>query len=440
MVAKNLLEPVLTNGIRSVNFFNGRLLTAEDLRAERAAGIRHRRLLGRATGEGIVDGLWVTIAVGGGRPVLRVERGSAVNRAGQVLDLPLDVEVALLKQNECPPAVRDGFAVCTPPPEGTTLLGRGVYLLVMEPSESLTERAPRSGLAADGRANGCDAGFVLESVRFRLVRFDPSTLPELTDDVRDALATTESATDVASVSLRRNLLAHLFFGTLARREAGVTPFRRTPAGSSSYRSYGALDHLRTLGLLCDCDVPLAMVSWLGAEIDFVDPWAARRRVVAPPRTGDWPHLGDDRAAAEREASFLQFEHHLRWLSQLPGGLSSIEVVDAFRFLPAAGVVAEQRSGNPGVVIDTFFGELPHRPPAMLDAAWIDALIEMGTRYEPIDVSEREMVWLYQPWQTRQRIDGGATIEGVVVFASPHLPEVGHARFDVARWDYANHAL
>jgi len=54
--AVKVLEPVLDGGIENTNFFNGRLLTAEDLKAEQKAGRLHRRKLGCALGEGVAWG------------------------------------------------------------------------------------------------------------------------------------------------------------------------------------------------------------------------------------------------------------------------------------------------------------------------------------------------------------------------------------------------
>ena len=46
--------------VRSVNFFNGRLLSAEDLNKEKSANLEGHKQLGRALGDGIAYGLEVT--------------------------------------------------------------------------------------------------------------------------------------------------------------------------------------------------------------------------------------------------------------------------------------------------------------------------------------------------------------------------------------------
>ena len=52
----SLQQPILDGGIRSINFFNGRLLSARDLTREQSANREAERRLGRAIGEGIAYG------------------------------------------------------------------------------------------------------------------------------------------------------------------------------------------------------------------------------------------------------------------------------------------------------------------------------------------------------------------------------------------------
>jgi len=59
MSTKQLAETITDGGIHLTNFFNGRLLTAEDLRAEQSANRQQHQQLGRAIGEGIITGLQV---------------------------------------------------------------------------------------------------------------------------------------------------------------------------------------------------------------------------------------------------------------------------------------------------------------------------------------------------------------------------------------------
>lgn len=60
MSARSLFDPVIDEGIRNPNWFEGRLLTAEAMRAKDKAERIRQRLLGRAIGAGIFEGLFVT--------------------------------------------------------------------------------------------------------------------------------------------------------------------------------------------------------------------------------------------------------------------------------------------------------------------------------------------------------------------------------------------
>src|SRR5215207_8978782 len=100
MSATELLEPILQGGIRSINFFNGRLLSAEDLSDEQNANRQGRALVGQAAGEGVVYGLEVARSSTGTNlsPVVTVSAGLALNRRGQALRLPSPTDVALARQ------------------------------------------------------------------------------------------------------------------------------------------------------------------------------------------------------------------------------------------------------------------------------------------------------------------------------------------------------
>ena len=56
----SLQQPILYGGILSINFFNGRLLSARDLTREQSANRESDRRLGQAIGEGIAYGLEVS--------------------------------------------------------------------------------------------------------------------------------------------------------------------------------------------------------------------------------------------------------------------------------------------------------------------------------------------------------------------------------------------
>ncbi|MBP6711565.1 MAG: hypothetical protein KA150_09975, partial [Propionivibrio sp.] len=63
---------------RRVNFFSGRLLSADDMRQEQSAVSQRDRRLGTAIGSGVVRGLEVQ-PVPGAANLLQIEAGLAIN-------------------------------------------------------------------------------------------------------------------------------------------------------------------------------------------------------------------------------------------------------------------------------------------------------------------------------------------------------------------------
>src|ERR1700682_69220 len=115
-------SPLADGGLSTTNFFNGQLLTGEDLTTEQTTNRLARQLLGRALGSGIVAGL--EVALGPGRtasvPFVTVQPGLGVNRSGQVLSLNRAADVRL----QAPSAHLGGgssgasFSALQAPPDG----------------------------------------------------------------------------------------------------------------------------------------------------------------------------------------------------------------------------------------------------------------------------------------------------------------------------------
>jgi hypothetical protein len=107
-----------------VNFFNGKLLTAADLRDEQTYQIERRRLHNRALhGPGVVDGLQLRLEDIGAAPAVTVNRGFALD-----------------------PRVRE---VILPDPLTLTIpAGPSPLLVVVEYSEQQADPVPASGAGA----------------------------------------------------------------------------------------------------------------------------------------------------------------------------------------------------------------------------------------------------------------------------------------------------
>jgi hypothetical protein len=120
----DLLTPILDRDLTFTNYFNGRLLTAKDLKNDQEANKARSRQIGQALGEGIAFGLEVrkskdttSTEKNPDKPsyTVIVSAGEAVTRFGEVLNLPDDTSVAIVAEKE-KTAEKDGFfSACLPP-------------------------------------------------------------------------------------------------------------------------------------------------------------------------------------------------------------------------------------------------------------------------------------------------------------------------------------
>ncbi|MEV5409791.1 hypothetical protein AB0K60_13250 [Thermopolyspora sp. NPDC052614] len=409
-------EPI-TDGVRTVNFFNGRLLTGDDLSREQAAGKALRDRLGLAVGEGVVSGLRVSVPPGADRTVPRVAvtEGVAVNRLGAALRLPRDTLVTLARPAgpaSAPPTRRDDFSACSGLADSAPLTVAGVYLLTVAPSAAPVGRAPVSGLGDETAA--CATDLSAEGVEFRVIRLDLD--PAL----------------LADTAYLRNRLAHLMFGTNDARRGRL---ERDPFGTPAGR-YGLLDDLRATRLR-PAEVPLACLLWTpGTGIGFVDMWSVRRRTTRSCADPDWPEVTGERRTAEGEAIFLQFQEQVGDLRSATAP-ETIAATDHFVFLPAAGLLPLASGGRRGHDLRVFFQGMPCRGPAVIEAAHVADLLRRSFGHPPMSPADGEAVWLYlvRP----NLLPSTPQPQEYAIFTSGHLPYRGDARFDLAYWNYANYA-
>src|SRR3954471_2637969 len=167
----DLQEPVLDGGIRSINFFNGRLLSARDLTREQTAYREADRRLGQAVGDGVAYGLEVTKTTGATNesPAVTVAAGLAINRRGQTLMLATETDVALVRSSDAD-AAANNFSDCLPLQTGAYVAGAGAYLLTLAPAEGSEGRAITNGM---NQAASCNTDTIVTAVQFRLVQIDP---------------------------------------------------------------------------------------------------------------------------------------------------------------------------------------------------------------------------------------------------------------------------
>jgi hypothetical protein len=433
-----LQQPLKDGGIRSVNFFNGRLLSGKDLSREQVARREADVRLGLAIGDGVAFGL--EAARDGNldkpsAPVLRIRAGLAVNRLGQTLRLLGDTSVALTRAFDA--EVADCvFANCTPLQGGTYVAGAGVYLLTIAPAQLSEGRAPTNGL--DPTNVACNTDAIVEAVQFRLIGVNPLRFAGL---------------DPGSQQFR-NRLAYLCFGVDARAKSGIDPWR-----ADSPR-YGLIDDLRDGGL-DDRDVPLALLFWTAGGLQFVDMWAARRILLQPDALSGYafqrdPLNPDDlssfafiarqRRLVEAHAMCAQFQQHLGDLLAASSNPATVVAAEQFRYLPPFGIVPLQSTPLRGFFETNFFSSIVRRPPPgsgqaieFIDARQLGLLQARALEAAPTDVLDNEFIWLYRPWQNAKAVIEGQLVQPMVAFASGQVAYAAAARFDMARADYSNFA-
>jgi hypothetical protein len=419
---EQLLTPIYDeDGVRSVNFFNGRVLSGEDLSDEQEAQRHARRLVGQAVGEGVAFGLEVSEAsneVSSTQyPVISVEPGLAVNRAGQTLRLNARTDVGLVRQEDAsaPSQTSVTFRDCRPINPTLYVAAESVYLLTLAPAEGREGEAPNAGYSKIPAAE--NVRYIVEGVQFRLI---------------ELLA----ADEIGDRDMLRNRVAYMCFGV---EEAAAIESDFLGAGVSTY---GTLDLLRKQQMLTDCEVPLALLFWSAAGgIEFIDMWSVRRRITKPSLEGRWDVLTGDRRASETEAMIFQFQDHIgdifRRLSP-----DSVVASQYFRYLPPAGLLPVQRKQKSGESFGgfdpaSFFKGRAHRPPVFIDGSALRPLFREAANYEPIDLNGPETVLLYQTTQNEQASKLKETVQPFVIFTTPYMRGIGSARFNVARLNFSN---
>lgn len=440
-MSKTKFNSIFEDGILNTNFFNGRLLTADDLKTEQQANRQHHSQLGRAVGEGVVSGLEVVLpggALSGGCTV-RISSGLAINRTGQTIALNADaVEVRMVEEQETVKADEGRFTDCKVKSEMIT--GTGLYILLISPASDFIERAPMSGPGGNGRITGCGKRYEVEGVQFRTVKLDDG----LTDDTRAALNELKTGTDAASVSMMRNIAAHACLGT-EDKEA----FVKDPFNFADQVAYGAIDKLRAIGdsknSISDYDVPLAILYLTADGIRFIDMWSVRRRTHSRLTSSMRPLLANQRRIAEADACFLQFHDCISNMTENIAGqseLASVKAASNFRFLPSAGFLpVNEFDCKKGFDYRKFFSDITYRKPVFIEGSVVESLIRNSLSYPPLYVNTKRFIWLYFVRENIEEVKKNKPDppQCYLVFTSGHMAYQGNARFDANCWDYANFA-
>jgi hypothetical protein len=403
-----LQEPVGEDAIRTVNFFNGRLLTGNDMSREQAARRQSDAQIGLAIGDGIANGLEVAFLgniAPGGRPAALVKPGIAVNREGATLCLRQEVSLAL-DRAAAPGAdnVACLFGDCAPLADGDYVAGAGLYLLTIAPAFTSEGRAAVSGMG--DASPRCALDVTVEAVQFRLL------------EIRDELY----AANPAQPDFR-NRVAYEAFG------AGVLPGWPANLLGSEPRVDDLVETMRGHGL-DDGEVPLALIAFNSTGHVFTDNWSVRRPIGLRDPASVVSTISEPRRADIGRAMFRQFQDEIAEISR-DSNLNFLVAKDRFGFLPPVGLLPELTDHQ----LDDFFRGMSFRGPLYIDASAVEPLLRESFGAPAIDTDSDHLIWLYRVAQTRM-----AGKEDILVFASGHLPYRGDARFNLNHWNYANFPL
>ena len=415
----HLEEPAVA-GPGSPNFFNGRLLTGEDLAALQEAERSANGALGRLGGPGVAHGLYVTLLDrgAGATPRVQVGAGAAVTADGVVLSLAGAVRLELRRTPPPRGAVVSAFAQCTPAapaPAGQAQL----HLLTIGPAPPSAQGRARV-LSLSDEAAPCAVDRLADAVLLRLRPFSVPLAP-------------------GPATWLRNRVAALLLGDRGADEALLAdePFTADRGGlleALSGRCYGT------------DEVPLAVVRWptSAAGVEFVDCWAARRRCHQRGVTDDLGVLADNRRAVRGQARLGQIQDHLAALIDAGTAASVVAREHAVALPPA--FVLQLRDATAPAAFDaaTFLRGLTVRresPPAggpWVEGARAGELLAAAATHPAVDVTATppEALWAYA---LRPRRRGFGTPRHLLV-VSGHVRYAANAQFDLAHYDQANYAV
>lgn len=473
-MTQSLFQPLTEYGIKHTHFFEGQILTADAMRVEQKANREQRRLLGRSLGTGVLEGLMVSVPTDVGEAsgqVVRVTAGIAVNRQGDVLQLPIEHDIPIVipaDEQPLPPVVAD-FTDCQPSASGALLtLGIDAYVLTLAPAATYQGRAPKSGFD-NGRVSSCGSRYEVAGVQLRLLRLPTDSLQGLSETTRTVLSDFRQAvTDElfvrpsapvfnrVQISMVRNLLAHCCFGTEAQLNANIPLLPADPDHPQQPR-YGALDQLLELS---DCEVPLALIYWAG-QVVFADMWSVRRPLHRLESGFGYEIVAGARRLAEGEAMFRQFLDQLNALqADSTVNNATVRAREYFRYLPPLGMFDTAAGFNEnsffegftrrkGEAITVGSGATVRGPaPQYLDARLLRRALYDSFEHQPVDLEvdrsrnrPTEMFWVYAPIERdlpENTEQVGRRKSSLRVFTSACMPPYHAARFDAARWDVSNY--
>lgn len=318
--AISLNQPVPASGAARTFFFNGRLLSAEDLKREQALRENGQSQLARLIGCGIAAGL--EVSGDAGSSALSIAAGLGVTPSGLVIDIDtLDLNLAGAGVG----GRTNGFATCAAAMANLESPAAGLYLLLLTPTWI------GSGRAATllGEVGACNRNVEQPAVQARLL---PVAAPQ---------AATEKTV--------RNLVAHALLAPddplAVLSHAAVVD---APAGALRLIGWWPASVVPTLGA---DDLPLALLRIdQEAKVVWLDGAAARRRIAPPPGlAGDTFWRASH--ALEMEAFARQFVEQLADEAAILNKNKDAPGAAAFVALPPVALMDQSQFG----LLLAFFG-------------------------------------------------------------------------------------
>ena len=287
--------------LRRLNWFDGKLLRADDLRVEQDHVRSLVRRANRAGGHGVVEGFTVTL---GGDGPLHVGPGAAIDPSGRSLLLPVDVTLDIADliaktAGKGTPAggyaapAKSGFGDCVQPQSGgQAQVGGGQwYVISVGWAEGLCgNEEVFGGMCEAACTTSTDRPWRMDGLVFRARAITPRTALRMSSAV------------VPDGRHERSLVASALFAD-EYEDAGSLIF------GSGLRSHIWCSGAAAATAAYD-EVPLALIGRSGSTTRFLDMWIARReRMEAPPR-GYWAGRMSMRPWNVFLAQVLQFQCQL----------------------------------------------------------------------------------------------------------------------------------
>lgn len=321
-MATALNQPVAGSTSPRTFFFNGRLLSAEDLQREQTARESGQSQLARLLGCGIASGLEITGKHG--ETVLTIGTGVGITPSGGVIAIDtIELDLAAIGQRNR----SGGFSDCLAAMSALSQVAGGLYLLVLTPTWLASGRATTTL----GEVGACNRKLEQPAVRARLLAMkEPADVPGASGKPGE----TEEAGKARDTL--RNRAAHSLLAPEDPETIILQTTATTGGSGAATRMVGWLPEGRVPALTAD-DLPLAVVYLsASATIDWCDGDAAQRRLAPPPGlAGD--RFWRESHAVEMEAFSRQFV--AQFSDQQAAAVEDIAGV--YAFLPPVALVTRQ---------------------------------------------------------------------------------------------------